>query len=106
MQSAKAVSSSEHRKLTPISLSEKPKLAFAELVGSAGPESIVGAGGPTVCTLNVLAALNAVVPPELLCCDCAVQVPSASAVETAYELLAWRVALKVCTGVPVALSPL
>ena len=42
MQALKPPPSSWQRKLTPDSLSEKVKLALVELLGSGGPESIVG----------------------------------------------------------------
>jgi hypothetical protein len=39
--------------VTPASLSEKVKVALVELLGSDGPESIVGVGGATVSTVQV-----------------------------------------------------
>jgi len=39
--------------VTPAWLSEKPKLALVELLGSGGLESIVGVGGASVSTVQL-----------------------------------------------------
>ena len=53
MQTEKPPPSSWQRKLTPASVSEKPKLALGELLGSVGAELIDGAGGGVPSTLTV-----------------------------------------------------
>jgi hypothetical protein len=64
VQGPKPAPSSWQRKLTPASLSENANVALAELLGSGGPESIVGAGGGSVSTVHerVTAALSLPAP--------------------------------------------
>jgi hypothetical protein len=52
VQAPKPAPSSWQRKLTPASLSENANVALAELLGSGGPESIVGVGGGCVSTVQ------------------------------------------------------
>ena len=52
MQGAKLAESSRQWKPTPLSLEEKARLALVAVLGSGGPESIVGVGGGVASTLN------------------------------------------------------
>ena len=57
VQAVKALPSSWQRKLTPGSVSEKLKLALVWLVGLAGVELMVGAGGTFELTVQVKEAV-------------------------------------------------
>src|SRR5437588_563466 len=65
----------------------------------------VTAGG-VVSTVKVAAPLRPVLPAASDCCACAVYVPSASAGEATDQAPALAVAVRVSTGVPVAVLPL
>jgi hypothetical protein len=78
----------------------KLKLALGEELGSGGEAVIVVSGG-TVSTVNVLAELRPVLPPESLCVACAVYVPSTSAVAASTDHASpARVVETIWTGVP------